>query len=84
MDTQELSITITSQMSNQEVKLVENVDEASSISTKVFLNEQEWKLFDYVNSNEKIIYDHFKGFHRSAFSVSAIAARKSGYFFNKY
>ena len=83
MDTQELSISVSSHLSENEVKFVENVGDASSISTEVFLNEQEWQLFDYVVPREKRINDTFKGFYRSGFSVSAFVARKAGYFFNK-
>lgn len=83
MDTQELTITICSHLSENDVKFVENVNDESSISTDMFLNEQEWNLFNYVVVREKSIRDTFKGYNRSGLSVSAYVARKSGYFFNK-
>ena len=84
MDTQELSITVTSYLSDSEVKFIENETEKSTISTEVFLNQQEWKLFNFVKNRERTIYDHFKGYDRSGFTCSAFVARKPGYFFNKY
>jgi hypothetical protein len=80
---QELSITVSSHLPEKAVKFVENTNDASSISTAVFLNEQEWKLFSYVVPKEKRINDTFKGYYRSGLSVSAFVARKAGYFFNK-
>jgi hypothetical protein len=80
---QELSITVSSHLPEKVVKFVENTNDASSISTAVFLNEQEWKLFSYVVPKEKRINDTFKGYYRSGLSVSAFVARKAGYFFNK-
>ena len=84
MDTQELSITVTSQLPEDQVKFYENVTDPSSISTTVFLNEQEWTLFSYVNARSRTITDTFKGYNRSAFTVSAFAVRKARYFLNKY
>ena len=76
MDTQELSITLTSQFSDAEVKLVANANEPSTISTEVFLDQQEWILFGFVKTKEKTIRDHFKGYNRALFSASAMVARK--------
>ena len=83
MDTQELSITVSSHLSEKEVKFVENTNDPSSISTEVFLNEQEWRIFGYVIVRERTLHDTFKGFNRSGISVSAYVTRKAGYFFNK-
>jgi hypothetical protein len=80
---QELSITVSSHLPEKAVKFVENTNDASSISTAVFLNEQEWKLFDYVIVRERTIDDAFKGYSRSGISMSAYVSRKAGYFFNK-
>lgn len=82
MDTQELSITLTSQFPDTEVKFIANSNEPSTISSEVFLDQQEWTLFGFVETKEKTIYDHFKGFNRSGFSCSAMVARKPRYYFN--
>ena len=80
---QELSVTLTSKLSCDEVKLVENTSEASAVLTNMFLNQQEWDLFDYVKCSEKLINDTFKKCTRAGFSVSSFIARKPGYYINK-
>ena len=47
------------------VKLVENKSDPCSISTEVFLNQQEWDLFDYVKTSNVIVADAFKNYNRS-------------------
>ena len=81
LDMQELSVTITSRLSSDEVKLVENESDASAVSTRMFLNQQEWDLFDYVKSSEKIINDTFKKCTRSGNSILKYVIKK--FFFLK-
>ena len=78
-----MSVTITSRLPSNEVKIIANESDPSAISTRMFLNQQEWDLFDYVKSSEKIINDTFKKCTRSGFQVSSFIARKPGYYINK-
>lgn len=80
---QELSITLTSELPNNQVMLVDNKQDVSAIFTGIFLNEQEWELFDYVKSTPKETYDTFRQYNRSCFTVTAFIARKPGYYIYK-
>ncbi len=64
------------------VKLVENKSEPCSISTEIFLNQQEWDLFDYVKTSNVIVADAFKNYNRSVFCVTSFIARKPEYYYN--
>ena len=83
MDIQEISITITSKRSIDEVQFVENKKDASSINTEDFLDQQEWDLFDFVECANKTIYDPWRKYDRSAFSVKSFISRKPGYYLYK-
>ena len=81
---QEISITVTSKRSVDEVQIVENKKDASSINTEDFLDQQEWDLFDFVECANKTIYDPWRKYDRSAFSVKSFISRKPGYYLYKY
>ncbi len=83
MDIQELSITLTSKRSNQELSIVDNVDNQCSINTDDFLDQQEWDLFNYVKPSLKVINDQWRKYDRPGFSVTAYIARKPGYYIYK-
>ena len=83
MDTQELSITLTSKRSVDEVEIVENKREACSINTEDFLDQQEWDLFEHVKTSYKTINDPWRKYERSGFAVSSFIARKPGYYLYK-
>lgn len=69
MDIQEISITLTSKLSVNQVELVENPRDACSINTEDFLDQQEWNLYDHVNTANKILYDPWQKYNRSGFTV---------------
>jgi hypothetical protein len=83
MDMQEISITLTSKRSTDEIELVENKKEPCSINTADFLDQQEWDLFDHVKTNTKIIHDPWRKYDRSGFSVTCFIVRKPGYYIYK-
>jgi hypothetical protein len=83
MDTQELSITLTSKRSINEVKIVENRGDCCSINTEDFLDQQEWDLFEHVSPINKVINDPWRKFERSGFSVRCYIARKPGFYLYK-
>ena len=83
MDMQELSITLTSKRSVSEVLICENEKDSCSINTEDFLDQQEWDLFGHVNTSKKKIYDPWRKYDRTAFSVTCYIARKPGYYLYK-
>ena len=84
MDMQDLSITLTSKRSVSEVIICENEKDSCSINTEDFLDQQEWDLFGHVNTSKKTIYDPWRKYDRTAFSVTCYIARKPGYYLYKY
>jgi hypothetical protein len=83
MDMQELSITLTSKRSVSEVIICENEKDSCSINTEDFLDQQEWDLFGHVDTSKKTIYDPWRKYDRTAFSVTCYIARKPGYYLYK-
>lgn len=83
MDMQELSITLTSKRSVNEVIICENLKDSCSINTEDFLDQQEWDLFGHVDTSKKTIYDPWRKYDRTAFSVTCYIARKPGYYLYK-
>ena len=83
MDIQELSITLTSKRSANDVHIIENKKDLCSINTEDFLDQQEWDLFGHVTTSQKEIFDPWRKYERSAFSVTCFIARKPGYYLYK-
>lgn len=84
MDMQELSITLTSKRNVNEVNIVENPKDPCTINTEDFLDQQEWDLFGHVKTSQKTIYDKWRKYERTGFTVSCFIARKPGYYLYKY
>ncbi|CAF1475407.1 unnamed protein product [Adineta steineri] len=63
-DTQELSISIASMFYNDRVLLVPDPQHASGVNLEAFVDQQEWKLYAYVNSIQRFV-DEFD-FHSAA------------------
>lgn len=83
MDMQELSITLTSKKNINEVVIAENTKDACSINTEDFLDQQEWDLYGHVNTSKKTIYDPWRKYDRTGFSVTCYISRKPGYYLYK-
>lgn len=83
MDTQELSITLTSKRNSGEIEFVENQKDGCSINTEDFLDQQEWDLFSHVKTTQRTIYDPWRKYERTGFQVSCFIARKPGYYLYK-
>ena len=83
VDFQELSITLTSKMSVDEVRLVANPDEKSVINKDSFMDAEEWSLSENIKTVERDIYDQWLKFNRSAVSVSCLILRKPAFVFYK-
>ena len=83
MDTQELSVTLTSKRNAKEVEFVENDKDPCSINTEDFLDQQEWDLFGHVTTTKKTIFDPWRKYERAGFAVTCFIARKPGYYLYK-
>ena len=83
MDIQEISITLTSKRSVDEVAFVENRREPCSINIEDFLDQQEWDLFDFVKSDKKVIQDPWRKYDRPGFLAKSYISRKPGYYVYK-
>ena len=83
MDFQELSITLSSKKSVDEVEIVENKANVCTINTADFLDQQEWDLFNHVETSNKIVNDTWRKFSRSCFTVTCFITRKPGYYLYK-
>ncbi|ESO92651.1 hypothetical protein LOTGIDRAFT_162572 [Lottia gigantea] len=81
-DTQELSLTISSELSELEVELLEEAEELSSVNKQSFVDEQEWRLYEHVEMFPKIStkeYTSSKDRH-PVMLVMCHAARRPGFF----
>jgi hypothetical protein len=83
MDTQELSITLTSKRNAREIQFVANEIDPCSINTEDFLDQQEWDLFGHVTTTHKTIYDPWRKYERAGFAITCYIARKPGYYLYK-
>jgi hypothetical protein len=83
MDTQELSITLTSKRNAKEIQFVANERDPCSINTEDFLDQQEWDLFGHVTTTHKTIYDPWRKYERAGFAITCFIARKPGYYLYK-
>ncbi|CAF1165902.1 unnamed protein product [Adineta steineri] len=94
-DIQELSISIGSVLYNDKVILIADPYNLSGINREIFIDQQEWKLYEYVDTQERYVKEYLiqnddekdKEINsnderkRSFLTVSCHAARRSGYFY---
>ena len=73
----DLSITITTSKSFNEIEFIEDSQALSSINTHTFIDQQEWKLHEHVESFKRIASDNmnFKS-KRPAISFTCHASRR--------
>jgi len=81
-DTQDLSISVGSQRSAQEVVLQEDPKEGSCVNVSSFVDEQEWSLHSHCYTKTRIDVPKYKnnGEKRPVFTSSVQATRRSGFF----
>lgn len=85
LDSQDLTITVTSHKSYEEVLLEKSKMDELSINTNDFQQQQEWILFPKIYLQTKHVYDIWRQHHRPCFSVSAKITRRPGYYiYNTY
>ncbi|CAF3774835.1 unnamed protein product [Adineta steineri] len=82
LDTQNLSIIITTSRTSKEVIFVKNVSKPSGVNRRVFTDEQEWDLFEHVAIEISEQIDEYidDGHNHPVVVCSCHAARKYGYF----
>ncbi|CAF0736813.1 unnamed protein product [Brachionus calyciflorus] len=80
LDLQEISVRLSSKKSINEVLLIENRQEPSTVDINSFCDGQQYELFEHVTSKRDTKKDEFRKIVRSQFIVSAFVARKIGYY----
>ena len=83
-DTQDLTVMVTSERSEQEVALIADPVEVSSVNVQSFVDEQEWRLHHHVNTwtramTQSDIYQNSRLNH-PAFAVSCQVTRRVEFF----
>lgn len=81
-DTQDISLTLMSERSSEEVELEEDCCEMSSINVQSFVDEQEWNLYKHVTVTPKTVervYQASSNKH-SMLSFTCRASRRVGFF----
>jgi hypothetical protein len=85
LDIQELSISITTTRNKDEVFFESNPDYESTVNTEDFQQQQEWNLYDHIQTSKRFIHDMWNGYERPCYSVSCVISRHPGYFiYNAY
>ncbi|CAF1026239.1 unnamed protein product [Adineta ricciae] len=82
VDVQELSLSITSSRTDKEVTFIRDLRKPSGVNRRVFTDEQEWYLFEYVDIEvTHQIDEYLDDVHNHPVVIcSCYAARKYGYF----
>ncbi|CAF3582851.1 unnamed protein product [Rotaria sordida] len=83
VDVQDLSITISTTRTVNEVSLIADTHQLSAINTHAFIDQQEWRLHEHVETSTKLISSPFTPSQNQhpAFSATCHAARRPGYFY---
>ncbi len=83
VDLQELSITISSNKSADEVEIVEDMSKENFVNTSRFYDQQQWELFDFCTTEPSETYDDFKGITRSEIKFTSFVTRKYKFYVYK-
>ncbi|UJR34994.1 hypothetical protein I4U23_027770 [Adineta vaga] len=83
VDVQDLSITISTTRTVNEVYLTADTNQLSAINTHAFIDQQEWRLHEHVETSTKLLSNPFTPSQNQhpAFSATCRAARRPGYFY---
>ncbi|XP_064625813.1 cys-loop ligand-gated ion channel-like isoform X2 [Lineus longissimus] len=81
-DTQDLSITITTERSDTEMELLTDDKKLSSINVQSFIDAQEWDLHTHVETSKKVTTKEYSGSQLKcpALVFTCRAARRPGFF----
>ncbi|UJR10810.1 hypothetical protein I4U23_014997 [Adineta vaga] len=83
VDVQDLSITVSTTRTVNEVLLTADTHQLSAINTHAFIDQQEWRLHEHVETSTKLLSSPFTPSQNQhpAFSATCHAARRPGYFY---
>ncbi|CAF0768013.1 unnamed protein product [Rotaria sp. Silwood1] len=83
VDVQDLTITISTTRTVNEVLLIADTNQLSAINTHTFIDQQEWRLHEHVETSTKLLLSPFSPSQNQhpAFSATCRAARRPGYFY---
>ncbi len=76
VDVQDLSITISTSRNQFELEFFENENFKSSINTQVFVDHQEWKLYEHVEVTKRLTSRDFIKGKLSSMSFTCRAGRR--------
>ncbi|KAK3096258.1 hypothetical protein FSP39_025031 [Pinctada imbricata] len=81
MDVQDLTISVSTELSQEEILLTEDRQSMSSVNTKTFMDAQEWTIFNHVETyRDKTTVEYASSTVHPILHVSCRVARKIGYF----
>ncbi|CAF1415487.1 unnamed protein product [Adineta steineri] len=83
VDVQDLTITVSTTRTVNEVLLTADTHQLSAINTHAFIDQQEWRLHEHVETSTKLLSSPFTPSQNQhpAFSATCHAARRPGYFY---
>ncbi|CAF0939586.1 unnamed protein product [Didymodactylos carnosus] len=79
----DLTITLTTTRTVNEVQLIDDSVQLSAINTHAFIDQQEWRLHEHVETSTKLLTSPFTPSQNQhpGFSATCRAARRPGYFY---
>lgn len=83
MDSQELSVKLSSYKKVDEIKFVEIESNKSFLNNGNFADQQQWDLFENVKVTIEDVYDNIKKCTRTQFMASCFVTRKTGFYLYK-
>lgn len=81
-DIQDLSLIVSTELSEEDVELMEEMKEISSVHTEAFVKEQEWQLFDFVDFAPKLTTKEYANakYKHPGLIILCCAKRRAGFF----
>ncbi|XP_048777841.2 uncharacterized protein LOC125681694 [Ostrea edulis] len=82
-DLQDLSIVLTSELPLEELEIIEDDEHLSSIIVSCFVDEQEWELREFVESETRTVSKEFTGSKNVVYPFlvfKTLAMRRAGFF----
>ncbi|XP_063431035.1 cys-loop ligand-gated ion channel-like isoform X1 [Mytilus trossulus] len=81
-DIQDLSVNVSTEHSEADVELLEEVKEISSVHTETFAKQQEWHLFEFVEFTPKVSTKEYANtkYKHPGLIISCNARRRAGFF----
>lgn len=83
IDTQELSVTLSSNKSVDEVELVEDKSKINIVNTERFYDQQQWNLFSFCEASNDECFDEMKDLTRSEIKFTSFVSRKYQFYVYK-